>query len=110
MRLTTLETRLLWTDRIEVFKILRGFENLDLDRFFQVIGDGARRGHSLILCTVLNCTRRGIVWMWGNLSLPAEFVKGGTSLGWDCICRDTGTVKVFKMRLDDHLKNVRGYL
>ena len=34
---------------IEVFKILRGFENLDPDRFFQVIGDGARRGHSFKL-------------------------------------------------------------
>ena len=40
----TLETRFLRADLIEVFKILRGFENLDPDRFFQVIGDGARRG------------------------------------------------------------------
>ena len=40
--LTTLETRFLQADLIEVFKILRGFENLDLDRFFQVIGDGSR--------------------------------------------------------------------
>ena len=53
--LLTLETRFLRADLIEVFKILRGFENLDPDRFFQVIGDGARRG------TVLNCSRRGIV-------------------------------------------------
>ena len=42
--LLTLETRFLRADRIEVFKILRGFENLDPDRFFQVIRDGARRG------------------------------------------------------------------
>ena len=54
--LLTLETRFLRADLIEVFKILRAFENLDPDRFFQVIGDGARRG------TVLNCSRRGIVW------------------------------------------------
>ena len=52
----TLETRFLRADPIEVFKILRGFENLDPYRFFHVIGDGARRG------TVLNCSRRGIVW------------------------------------------------
>ena len=32
--LTTLETRFLWADLIEVFKILRRFENLDPDRFF----------------------------------------------------------------------------
>ena len=43
----------LWADLIEVFKILRGFENLYSERFFQVIGDGARRG------TVSNCSRRG---------------------------------------------------
>ena len=42
--LTTLEIRFLRADLIEVFKILRGFENLDPDRFFQVVGDGARRG------------------------------------------------------------------
>ena len=47
--LTTLETRFLRADLIEVCKILRGFENLDPDRFFQVVGDGARRGHSFKL-------------------------------------------------------------
>ena len=47
--LTTLETRFLRADLIEVFKILRGFENLDPDRFFQVVGDGVRRGHSFKL-------------------------------------------------------------
>ena len=60
--LHTLETRFLRADLIEVFKILRGFENLDPDRFFQVIGDGARRG------TVLNCSGRCIVWTWGSSS------------------------------------------
>ena len=40
-RLLTLERRFLRADLIEVFKILGGFENLDPDRFFQVIGDGA---------------------------------------------------------------------
>ena len=47
--LTTLKTRFLRAVLIEVFKILRGFENLDLDKFFQVIGDGARRGYSFKL-------------------------------------------------------------
>ena len=47
--LTPLETRFLRVDEIEVFKILRGFENLDPGRFFQVIGDGARRGPSFKL-------------------------------------------------------------
>ena len=80
LELLTLETRFLQADLIEVFKILRGFENLDPDRFFQVIGDGARRG------TVLNCLRRGIVWTWGSSSLLAWFVRSGTGRGmglWD---------------------------
>ena len=42
--LLTLETRFLRADLIEVFKILRGFENLDPDKFFQVIVDGAIGG------------------------------------------------------------------
>ena len=39
--LLTLQRRFLRADLIEVFKILGGFENLDPDRFFQVIEDGA---------------------------------------------------------------------
>ena len=37
--LTTLETRFLRADLIEVFKILRGFENFVPGRFFQVVKD-----------------------------------------------------------------------
>ena len=44
--LTTLETRFLRGDLIEVFKILRDFENVDPERFFQVVRDDGRRGHS----------------------------------------------------------------
>ena len=31
---------------IEVFKILRGFENVDPGKIFQVVRDDGRRGHS----------------------------------------------------------------
>ena len=75
--LTILETRFLRADLIEVFKILRGFENLDPDRFFQVIGNDVRRG------TVLNCSRRGIVSTWGSSSLLAGFVRSGTGWGME---------------------------
>ena len=44
LRLLTLETRFLGADLIEVFEILRGFEDLHSERFFQVIGDGAIGG------------------------------------------------------------------
>ena len=82
--LATLETRFLRADPIEVFKILRGFENLDPDRFFQVIGDGARRGHR---------SRSRVCEEWNRLE------DGIVS---------TGTVNVIKTRLDHHLRNVRG--
>ena len=83
--LTTLETRFLRADLIEVYKIWRGFENLDPDRFFQVIGGG----------TVLNCLRRGIVWTWGSLSLRAEFVRSRTGWRWNCLCRGTWESECF---------------
>ena len=57
--------------------------------------------------TVLNCSRRGIVWMWGSSSLLAGFVRSGTGWGMELSAE---TVNVFKMRLDHHLRNVRGYL
>ena len=47
--LTALETRFLRADLIEVFKILRGFENVDPEKFFQVVRDDGRRGHSFKL-------------------------------------------------------------
>ena len=102
--LTTLETRFLRAELIEVFKILRGFENLDPERFFRwlemVLGGG----------TVLNCSRRGIIWTWGSSSLQAGFVMSGTGWGGGGGIVSAGTVNVFKMRLDHHLRNVREYL
>ena len=47
--LTTLETRFLRADLIEVFKILRGFDNVDPEKFFQIMRDDGRRGHSFKL-------------------------------------------------------------
>ena len=39
--LITLETRFLRADLIEAFKILRGFENVDPEKCFQVVRDDA---------------------------------------------------------------------
>ena len=36
-------------DLIEVFKILRDFENVDPEKLFQVVRDDGRRGHSFKL-------------------------------------------------------------
>ena len=100
--LTTLETRFLWADLIEVFKILSGFENLDPDRFFQVIGDGARRGHSFKLFK--QRYRLDI----GKFKFASMICEKWNRLGDGIVSAET--VNVFKTRLDHHLRNVRGYL
>ena len=49
-RLTTLETRILRGDQIEVFKILNGFENVDRNTsFFSIKKYSRTRGHEVAL-------------------------------------------------------------
>ena len=100
--LTTLETRFLRADLIEVFKLLRGFEILDPDRFLQVVGDGARRGHSFKLF------KKRYRLDVGKFKFASRVCEEWNSL-WDGIV-SAETVNVFKTRLDHHLRNVRGYL
>ena len=47
--LTTLETRRLRRDQIEVFKILNGYENIDRNIFFTVKEERRTRGHGITL-------------------------------------------------------------
>ena len=47
--LTTLETRRLRGDQIEVFKILNGYENIDRNMFFSLKKDSRTRGHEVQL-------------------------------------------------------------
>ena len=47
--LTTLETRRLRGDQIEVFKILNGYENIDRNMFFSLKKDSRTRGHEIKL-------------------------------------------------------------
>ena len=44
-RLTTLETRRIRGDQIEVFKIIHGYEGLNKDMFFKIKNDSRTRGH-----------------------------------------------------------------
>ena len=48
-RLTTLETRRLSGDQIEVFKILKGYENIDSNIFFEIKEGKITRGHNFTL-------------------------------------------------------------
>ena len=47
--LTTLETRRLKADQIEVFKILNGYENFDRNVFFSAKEERRTRGHGVTL-------------------------------------------------------------
>ena len=47
--LTTLETRRLRGDQIEVFKILNGHENIDPNIFFKIMTGKITRGHDFTL-------------------------------------------------------------
>ena len=47
--LTTLQTRRLRGDQIEVFKILNGYENIDRNMFFSLKKDSRTRGHEVKL-------------------------------------------------------------
>ena len=47
--LTTLETRRLRGDQIEVFKIFNGYENIDSNIFFEIKQSKITRGHNFTL-------------------------------------------------------------
>ena len=55
--LTTLETRWLRGDQIEVFKILNEYENIDRNMFFSLKKDSRTRGHEVKLVKYENIDR-----------------------------------------------------
>ena len=71
--LTTLETRRLRGDQIEVFKILNGYENIDRNIFFSVKEERRTRGHGITLAKkqcrldIRKCSQR-TVNEWNRLS------------------------------------------
>ena len=99
--LTTLETRFLRADLIEVFKILKGFENVDPGRFFQVVKDDGRRGHAFKLF------RRRYRLEVGRFKFANRVCDEWNRLDDEVVA--VGSVNAFKRKLDHHLRNVRGY-
>ena len=98
--LTSLETRRLRGDLIEVFKILKGFEDVDFHNFF-ALSNTSTRGHSLKLFKYgcrLDCRKfafyNRIVNIWNELEE-------------DIIACDS--INGFKNRLDKYLKG-RGFI
>ena len=101
LKLTTLETRRLRGDLIEVFKILKGFDNISYNDFF-ALSNTQLRGHSLKLFKSRFNTKCGkflfsnrIIDEW-NL-LPEEIIS-------------CSTLDSFKNRIDLYLRNCRGFI
>ena len=99
--LTTLETRFLRADLIEVYKILRGFENVYPDKFFQVVRDDGRRGHSFKLF------KRRYRLDVGRFKFANRVCEDWNGLDDDVVA--VGSVNALKRKLDHHLRNLRGY-
>ena len=99
--LTTLETRRLRGDLIEVFKIMKGFDDLDYRDFF-VISTNRSRGHSMKLFKVRFDTNCG-KFMFSN-----RVIDEWNMLNDDIVSRNT--VDVFKAKLDQYLRCSRGFI
>jgi len=97
--LTTLETRRLRGDLIEVFKILKGYENIDQEMFFDM-SQSNLRGHSLKL------NKKRVRLDVAKFSFSNRVVNEWNILDEEIIsgCSLAG----FKRKLDRHLRDKRG--
>ena len=93
--LTTLETRRLRGDQIEVFKILNGHENIDPNIFFKIKTGKITRGHDFTL--VNGQTRLD----FRKYSFSQRTVNEWNKLSADCV--HSSSVNMFKNRIDNYL-------
>ena len=98
--LTTLETRRLRRDQIEVFKILNGYENIDRNIFFAVKEESRTRGHGVTLAKK-QC-RLDI----RNFSFSQRTVNEWNGLSADCV--GASSVNILKNKIDIYLRRA-GY-
>ena len=98
--LTTLETRRLRGDQIEVFKILNGYENIDRNIFFTVKEERRTRGHGVTLAKK-QC-RLDI----RKFSFSQRTVNKWNRLSADCV--GASSVNIFKNKIDIYLRRA-GY-
>ena len=90
--LTTLETRRLRGDQIEVFKILNGYENIDRNMFFSLKKDSRTRGHEVKL--VKDQCRLDI----RKHSFSQRTINEWNKLSTDCVT--ASSVNMFKNKVD----------
>ena len=98
--LTTLETRRLKGDQIEVFEILNGYENIDRNRFFSLRKDSGNRGHEVKL--VKDQCRLDI----RKYSFSQRKINEWKKLPTDCIT--ASSVNMLKKQVDTYLRRA-GY-
>ena len=93
--LTTLETRRLRGDQIEVFKILNGYENIDRNMFFSLKKDSRTRGHEVKL--IKDQCRLDI----RKHSFSQRTINEWNKLSTDCVT--ASSVNMFKNKVDTYL-------
>ena len=98
--LTTLETRRLRGDQIEVFKILNGYENIDRNMFFSLKKDSRTRGHQVKL--VKDQCRLDI----RKHSFSQRTINEWNKLSTDCVT--ASSVNMFKNKVDTYIRRA-GY-
>ena len=90
--LTTLETRRLRGDQIEVFKILNGYENIDSNIFFEIKESKITRGHNYTL--VKKQSRLDV----RKYSFSQRTINVWNKLSTDCV--HASSVNMFKNKID----------
>ena len=93
--LTTLETRRLRGDQIEVFKILNGYENIDSNIVFEIKESKITRGHNYTL--VKKQSRLDV----RKYSFSQRTINVWNKLSTDCV--HASSVNMFKNKIDKYL-------
>ena len=93
--LTTLETRRLRWDQLEMFKILNGYENIDSNIFFEIKESKITRGHNYKL--VKKQSRLDV----RKYSFSQRTINVWNNLSTDCV--HASSVNMFKNKIDKYL-------
>ena len=93
--LATLETRRLRGDQLELFKILRGYENIDSNIFLEIKESKISRGHNFTL--VIKQSRLDV----RKFSFSQRSINVWNKLSTECV--HASSVNVFKNRIDNYL-------
>ena len=93
--LTTLETRRLRGDQIEVFKILNGYENIDYNMFSEIRQSKITRGHNFTL--VKKQSRLDV----RKFSFSQITINVWNKLSIECV--HASSVNMFKNKIDKYL-------